>query len=501
MTADASASIRPPLVSWGVPALDLICGGGLTPHRFYMVQGVPGSGKTTLGLQFLLEGARLGEPVLYVTLSETEDEISAVAASHGWDFAGVQVLEVVPSEDTLSPEEQYTVFQPDEVELSETTRAVLAEVEQRKPTRVVFDSLSELRLLAGTPLRYRRQMLALKQYFAGRDCTAIVLDDLSSTDDDPQLQSIVHGIFSLEQDTPLYGSERRRLRVTKYRGMQFCGGYHDFRIRRGGLEVYPRLVAAPRRGRGASGPLSSGVAALDSLLGGGIERGTSTLLTGAPGTGKSTIAAQFAVAAARRGERAALYLFDESAATLVKRMTSLGIDVEPLVASGRLSLQQIDPAELSPGEFSHIVSRTAADEGASVIVIDSLNGFLNAMPHDKLLSVQLHELLAFLGQCGTATLLVSVQRGLIGGAMDSPVDASYLADTVLLLRYFEAQGKIRSAVSVLKKRSGKHERNIREMDIAAGGVRVGPPLESFHGVLTGVPRYSGGELPSLMGEP
>jgi circadian clock protein KaiC len=497
MNADTSTAAALAPISWGIPALDLICGGGLTPRRFYMVEGVPGSGKTTLALQFLLEGARLGESVLYVTLSETDEEIGAVALSHGWDLSGVQVLEVAPSEDALSPEEQYTVFQPDEVELTETTKTVLAEVERRKPTRVVFDSLSELRLLAGTALRYRRQMLGLKQYFAGRDCTAIVLDDRSGTDDDPHLQSIVHGIFSLEQETPLYGSERRRLRVTKYRGVQFCGGYHDFRIRRGGLEVFPRLVAAPSRGGAAGGAVSSGVAALDTLLGGGIERGTSTLLTGAPGTGKSTIAAQFAVAAAQRGERAALYLFDESAATLGKRMKSLAIDIAPLVASGRLSMQQIDPAELSPGEFSHLVSRTAADEGATVVVIDSLNGFLNSMPHDKLLSVQLHELLSFLGQCGTATLLVSVQRGLIGGQMDSPVDASYLADTVLLLRYFEAQGKIRSAISVLKKRSGPHERNIREMEIAAGGVRVGPPLERFHGVLTGVPRYSGGELPSL----
>jgi circadian clock protein KaiC len=491
-----------PLVSWGVPALDLIVGGGLTPNRFYMIQGVPGAGKTTLALQFLLEGARLGESVLYVTLSETAEEIGAVAASHGWDLSGVQVLEVAPSEQMLAPEEQYTVFQPDEVELGENTKTILAEVERRKPSRVVLDSLSELRLLAGSPLRYRRQMLGLKQYFAGRRCTAMVLDDLSGgSRDDPHLQSIVHGIFLLEQDAPLYGSERRRLRVVKYRGMAFCGGYHDLRIQRGGLVVFPRLAALKRCEDASAGPISSGVGALDTLLGGGLERGTSTLLTGAPGTGKSTIAAQFAVAAARRGERAAMFLFDESIVTLGKRMRSMSIDIDSLLASGRMSVQQIDPAELSPGEFVHIVSRTAAEEHASVVVIDSLNGFLNAMPHDKLLSVQLHELLSFLGQCGTATLLVSVQRGLIGAHIDSPVDASYLADAVVLLRYFEAQGKIRSAVSVLKKRSGEHERSIREFEIGPGGVRVGPPLERFQGVLTGVPRYTGGALPSLQEEP
>ena len=494
------AAPSPALISSGIPAFDLILGGGFTPNRFYMVEGEPGAGKTTLALQFLLEGARLGEPVLYVTLSETREEIEVIAASHGWSLEGVQVLEVVPSEDSLAPEELYTVFQPDEVELSETTKTILAQVDARKPRRVVFDSLSELRLLAGSALRYRRQMLGLKQFFAGRNCTVIVLDDRSSAAEDAHVQSIAHAIVSLDQSAPAFGTDRRRLRVVKYRGMNFCGGFHDMRIVRGGLVVFPRLIAAERRGSAPSGSLSSGVDALDTLLGGGIERGTSTLLTGAPGTGKSTIAAQFAVAAARRGERAAMFLFDESVTTLGKRLKGLGLDVTELVASGRLSLQQVDPAELSPGEFAHIVSRVAADEGASVVVIDSLNGYLNAMPNDKLLSVQLHELLTFLGQCGVATVLVSVQRGLIGAQMDSPVDASYLADTVLLLRYFESRGSIRGAVSVLKKRSGRHERAIREFEIRDGGVRVGPPLERFHGILTGVPRYAGGELPSLQEE-
>jgi len=485
-------------VSTGIPDLDDNLGGGLTRNRFYMVQGVPGSGKTTLALQFLMEGARRGESVLYVTLSETEEEIRAVAASHGWSLGGVQVLEVIPSEETLSPEEQYTVFQPDEVELSETTKAILGEVETRKPVRVAFDSLSELRLLAGSPLRYRRQMLGLKQYFSGRKCTVIVLDDFTGTDDDPQLQSIAHGIIELDQETPLFGSARRRVRVIKYRGRQFVGGFHDFRIARGGLQVFPRLVASMHRHAEArSGSISSDVPELDKLLGGGLERGTSTLLSGGPGTGKSTISAQYAVAAARRGERAAMFLFDESAVTMKKRLRGLDLDVEPLMKSGLLTMQQIDPAELSPGELLHTVTRTVSQERASVVVLDSLNGFLNAMPHDKLLSVQLHELLTFLGQQGTATILVAVQRGLIGMSMDSPVDASYLADTVMLLRYFELKGSIRGAISVLKKRSGPHERTIREFAIGPGGIKVGPALERFHGVLTGVPKYQGDQLPSM----
>lgn len=486
-------------VSTGLASFDEILGGGFAPHRFYLVQGVPGSGKTTLALQFLMQGARQGETVLYVTLSETEEEIRDIAASHGWSLAGVQVLEVVPTEESLSPEEQYTVFQPDEVELGETTKSILGEVERRKPSRVAFDSLSELRLLSGSTLRYRRQMLGMKQYLSGRRCTVLVLDDCTGPDEDPQLHSIAHGIIELSQDTPIYGSQRRRLRVVKYRGTQYRGGYHDFRIERGGLRIFPRLrVSAKGQGDDTpAGPLPSGVHALDDLLGGGIERGTSTLLTGAPGTGKSTIAAQYAVAAARRGERAAVFLFDESVATMRKRLRGLSIDFEPLVESGRLTLQQVDPAELSSGEFADMASRVASCEKASVLVIDSLNGYLSAMPSDRLLQVQLHELLTYLGQCGTATMLVSVQRGLIGTAMDSPVDASYLADTVLLLRYFESHGRVRSAISVLKKRSGQHERTLREFEIVPGGLRVGPPLEQFMGVLTGVPTYVGDTLPAL----
>lgn len=484
-------------ISTGVEGLDSVLGGGLTPNRFYMVEGMPGAGKTTLALQFLLEGVRRGESVLYITLSESEEETRSVAEAHGWSLEGVQVLEVVPSEDTLSPEEQYTVFQPDEVELSATTRSILGEVESRKPTRVVFDSLSELRLLAGSALRYRRQMLGLKQYFAGRNCTVLVLDDRTATIDDPQLQSIAHGIVALEQSRPIYGSERRHVRVVKYRGVRFVGGLHDFKIVRGGLEVFPRLVAVDSRRETGTGPLSSGVEALDQLLGGGLERGTSTLLSGAPGTGKSTIAVLFAVAAARRGERAALFLFDESESTMRKRLRGMDIEIDALVDSGLMTLRQIDPAEMSPGEFASLAARAVRDEAATIVVIDSLNGYTHAMPDERSLSVQLHELLTFLGQHGAATILVNVQRGLIGPNMTSGADASYLADTVLLLRYFEAQGEVRGAISVLKKRSGPHERTIREFGLGSGGVMVGPPLNRFRGVLTGVPEYVGGDLPTL----
>lgn len=491
MSTDDTPHQDAALISIGIPAFDAILGGGLTPHRFYMVQGMPGSGKTTLALQFLLEGARQGEKVMYITLSETEEEVRAIARSHGWTLDGIEILEVVPNEQALSPEEQYTVFQPDEVELSETTRLILDAVDQRRPVRVALDSLSELRLLTGSALRYRRQMLALKQYFAGRQVTLLVLDDFSGRENDPQLQSIAHGIIELDQQLPVYGAARRRLHVLKYRGMQFVGGYHDFRIERGGLRIFPRVIAARHRGQTARGALKSGVESLDQLLGGGLERGTSTLLSGAPGTGKSTVSMLYAVAAARRGERAAAYLFDESVSTMRKRMSGLGLDIDPLIENGRLTVQQVDPAELSSGEFAHIVSHVAAEEEAAVVVIDSLNGFLNAMPNDRLLQVQLHELLTFLGHCGTATILVNVQRGLIGSTMDSTVDASYLADTVVVLRYFEALGAVRGAVSVLKKRSGAHERTIREYTISSGGVSVGPPLDRFHGVLTGVPRYIG----------
>jgi circadian clock protein KaiC len=478
-------------LSTGVPGLDEVMGGGITPHRFYMAEGLPGTGKTTLGLQFLLAGVAAGETALYVTLSESEVEVRGIAASHGWELAGLHILEVVPSEDSLDPGEQYTVFAPDEVELGETLQRIMAEIERLRPSRVVIDSLSELRLLAGSALRYRRQLLGLKQFFAGRSCAAFVLDDTLGSPDHPQVHSIAHGIITLEQVAPDYGNVQRRLRVVKYRGMSFLGGFHDYRIQRGGLVVYPRLVAGDTPRLPRAGHLLSGSTGLDTLLGGGLERGTSTLIVGAPGTGKSTIAALYAASAVRRGERAAMFLFDETQATLYKRMLGMGCDLEALAATGRLHVQQVDPAEMPPGQFAGMVMEMATRDGASVVVIDSLNGYLHAMPDARFLNLQLHELLHALGRAGVCTVLVSVQQGLMGTGMSSPVEASYLADTVMLLRYFESRGAVHQVVSVIKKRTGHHERTLREFRIDARGVHVGEPLVQFRGVLTGVPSHVG----------
>jgi circadian clock protein KaiC len=377
------------------------------------------------------------------------------------------------------------------VELSHTAQQILSEVERLKPSRVAFDSLSEVRLLAGTSLRYRRQILGLKRYFAGRNCTVLLLDDMTSASHDLQLQSIVHGVVLLEQLNPAYGAERRRLRVSKFRGKSFRGGFHDFAIRRGGLLVFPRLVAADHRQPGNGQRLPSGVAELDRLLGGGIEQGTSTLIIGAPGTGKSSLAAHFVATAAQRGEHAAMFVFDESLQTLLSRSQSLGADLEPHIQAGRVTVQPIDPAELSPGELAFAVRQAVERDHAEIVVIDSLNGYMNAMPDERFLSIQLHELLSYLGQRSVATLLVAAHQGLIGSQMTSPVDATYLADAAILLRYFEAAGEVRQAISVIKKRGGQHERSIREYRLESGGIRVGEPLSSFRGVLTGVPIYEG----------
>jgi circadian clock protein KaiC len=467
--------------------LDHVLGGGLTPNRLYLVEGVPGSGKTTLALQFLLDGARRGEPVLYVTLSESEEELRAVSESHGWSLDGIVVRELVPSEESLRPDDHYTMFHPSEVELTETTKAILADVERVRPTRVVFDSLSELRLLAGNPLRYRRQILALKQFFSGRSCTVLLLDDMTSSNHDLQVQSIAHGVVRLEQLYPEYGAERRRMIVLKYRGIRFRGGYHDFVIRRGGLDVFPRLVAHERARETPGERLASGIAELDALIGGGIERGTSTLFIGAAGTGKSSIVTKFVAAAAARGQKAALFIFDESTNTLLTRSDGLGIDLRTHVEAGHVLIKQVDPAELSPGELAHAIRHAVEQEHASIVVLDSLNGYLNAMPGERFLIIQLHELLTYLGQAGVATLLVAAHQGLIGSQMTSPVDASYLADAVVLLRYFEMRGEVRQAISVVKKRGGAHERTIRELHLETGRIRVGEPLREFRGILTGVP--------------
>jgi circadian clock protein KaiC len=479
-------SQKSPIARTGIEGLDDILVGGFVRNRLFLVEGVPGSGKTTLALQFLLEGARVGETVLCVTLSETEEELRAVADSHGWNLTGVTLRELTPSEDELAPDEQTTMFHAPELELAATITRVLEDVERLKPTRVVFDSLSEMRLLAGNALRYRRQILALKQFFASRLCTVLLLDDMTATDHDLQMQSIAHGVVMLEHRQPEYGNQRRRLRVLKLRGVHFRGGFHDYAIHRGGLVVFPRLVASEHRQASERGRLSSGLASLDALTGGGIEAGTSTLIVGAAGTGKSTLAAQFAAAAASRGEKSALFIFDESPQTLLSRCEGLHIALAPAVGAGTATIQQIDPAELTPGELVHSI-RQAVDDDARLIVLDSLNGYLNAMPEERFLIVQLHELLMYLGQRGVATILISAHQGLIGTQMNAVVDASYLADSVILLRYFELQGEVRLALSVVKKRGGPHERTIREFRLDSKGIHVGQALRNFRGVLTGVP--------------
>ncbi len=482
----AKAPVR---LSTGNVGLDSILEGGFPTNRLYLLEGDPGTGKTTLALKFLLEGAALGEPVLYVTLSETREEIEEVAASHGWSLDGLTLYELIPPEDSLKAETQYTIFHPSEVEFSETTTAVLDEVERIQPRRVVFDSLSEMRLLARDPLRYRRQILALKQYFAGRQCTVLLLDDRTSTASDLQVRSIAHGVVELEQLALDYGAERRRMRVVKLRGSAYRGGFHDFRIETGGVVVYPRLVAAEHRQEFAPEMITSGVAELDALLGGGLNRGTSTLILGPAGSGKSSIAAQFAATAAERGERAASFIFDEGVNNYLARASGLGREMGKMVEAGHMSLQQIDPAELSPGEFAHFVRRAVDQQKARVVVIDSLNGYLQAMPDERFLTVQMHELLTYLNQQGVVTILVLAQHGFMGHNMGTPVDVSYLADTVLMLRFFEAAGEMRRALSVVKKRTGYHENSIREMRMSSGGISVGEPLRNFQGVLTGVPTY------------
>jgi circadian clock protein KaiC len=477
-------------VSTGIEGLDDVLGGGLHPDRLFLIEGSPGSGKTTLALQYLLECSQRGEPVLYVTLSETREELLAVAESHGWSLDGIQIHDLLPSAKGLTPDEQYVMFHPSEVELSETTQQILAELERVQPRHLVIDSLSEIRLLAGTTLRYRRQILALKQFFAGRHCTTLLLDD-RTVDDDLQVRSIAHAVIALEHVLPEYGGDRRRLRVVKYRGMQFRGGHHDYKIRHGGIDVYPRLVAAEHRQLTSHPRLSSGIRELDELLGGGIDRGGSTLIVGAAGTGKSSLVAQFVGTATAGGERAAMFIFDEGPETLLNRAESFGIPLRTHLDAGAVSIQQVDPAELSPGELVHSIQQAVVRDKVAIVVIDSLNGYLAAMPEERHLIAQLHELLAFLGQAGVATILVGAHHGLLGDRMEAPVDASYLADSVILLRYFEAFGEIRQVISVVKKRGGPHQRTLREFQLGRGGIRIGAALHDFRGVLTGVPEYEG----------
>ncbi len=461
----------PVRASTGIPGLDSILGGGFPRHRMYLVQGDPGAGKTTLALQFLLTGVALGEPGVYVTLSETEEELRDVASSHGWSLDGITICDLQTAEESLGSDSQYTLFHPSEVELSETTRTVLAAVERIEPARVIFDSLSEIRLLARDSLRYRRQILALKHYFTGRCCTVLLLD-YASGQSEFQLQSLTHGVLTLEHLAPEYGGQRRRLRVQKVRGIRFRDGYHDFQLRTGGLEVFPRLVAAEHRESFERRPFLSGVAELDELVGGGLDCGTSTMLLGPSGVGKSTLTMQYLQAAAERGEAGVVYLFDETPMTWLARAAGLGLQMGEHVEAGMIALIQVDPAQLPPGEFAQDVRRRVA-AGTRMVVIDSLNGYRNAMPEERFLTLHLHELLSYLSQQGVVTLLILAQYGLVGQPMETPVDLSYLADTVIMLRYFEAFGEVRQAISVVKKRTGHHEKSVRELQLGPRGVTVG----------------------------
>jgi circadian clock protein KaiC len=476
----------------GIPGLDDVLGGGLKRDRVFLFEGSPGTGKTTAALSFLLAGAANGERTLYVTLSETEAELRDTAASHGWSLDGLTVFELVPPENLLDENQQQSLLYSSDLELGETTRLILEAVERVSPSRVVIDSLSEIRLLAQGSLRYRRQVLALKHFFARYGATVVLLDDLTAEVSDKTVHSVAHGVVRLEELAPEYGAERRRIRVTKYRGRRFRGGFHDFTIRTGGLHVFPRLVSSEHKTSFDRSPLSSGIEGLDELLGGGLERGASCLVLGPAGTGKSLLTLQCALAAVQRGERAALFIFDEELGLLLDRTRAFGMDLPALQSRGDLIIEQVDAAELSPGEFTARVRDCVATSDARTVVIDSLNGYQAAMPEEHYLLLHIHELLQYLNRQGATTLLTVAQHGLVG-EMRSPVDVTYLADTVLLLRYFEAMGRVRRAISVVKKRAGNHERTIREYEVGSAGITLGDPLTQFQGVLRGVPQFVGDE--------
>jgi circadian clock protein KaiC len=471
----------------GVAGLDEILHGGLIPARLYLIDGNPGAGKTTLALHFLQAGVLAGERSLYVTLSETAEELRAGAQSHGWSLSGIEIVELIADESELDGENQLTMFHPSEMDLTETTRKVLEAIERINPRRLVFDSLSELRLLAQSSLRYRRQILAFKQFLVGRDCTVLLLDDRTAEAADLQLQSIAHGVISLDYKSPAYGRARRELQILKFRGSDFVSGFHDFVVRKGGLTVFPRLAAGEHADSNGRQFIESSVTDLDALLGGGIERGTSTLLVGPPGSGKSSIALQYTLAAAERGDHGAIFAFEETISAMMVRSRGLGLTINQGTGAGQIEVQQIDPAEISPGQFAHMVRESVEKSNARVVVIDSLNGYLNAMPADRFLTAQLHELLAYLSNRGVATFIVVAQNGIMGSSMQSPVDASYLADSVIMLRFFEHAGQVKKAISVLKKRTGSHEESIRELSFDSGGIHLSEPLLQLRGVLTGVP--------------
>jgi circadian clock protein KaiC len=475
-------------ISTGIPGLDDILCGGLTAERVYLVEGSPGAGKTTLGLQFLLDGMASGEAGLYVTLSETADELDAVAESHGWSIDDIEIFELA-SDEVLDPEAQQSVLHPAEVELGETTRGVMEHVDQVRPVRVVFDSLSELRLLAQNPLRYRRQILALKQFFASRACTVLLLDDKTSQSDQ-HLHSIAHGVISLEQIAQEFGKERRRVNVLKMRGVKYRGGYHDYALETGGIRMFPRLVAAEHADRFMPVARPTGCDGLDALLGGGLVAGTNTLIVGPSGVGKTTVTVRCMLAALERGEKAAFYLFDEGMGTFLARSRSLGMELDPHLASGRLVVRHVDPAELSPGEFAQMLRDGVENEGVGFIVIDSLNAYMQAMPGEQYLTLQMHELLAYLNQKGVTTALVLGEHGTVGQEQRD-VDLSYLSDATVLLRFFEAGGKLRRAIMVIKSRTAHHALTIHELLMQSSGIEIGAPLAGFEGILTGLPSYRG----------
>jgi len=478
----------------GVEGLDDILAGGLPRNCFYLVQGDPGSGKTTLALQFLLEGLRRGEKVFYITLSETREELLKVARSHGWSIDKIPLLDLSAVENLLRPEAQTTVFHPSEVELTKVSQLLLSEVRKMRPKRVAFDSLSEFRLMAETPLRYRRQLLTLKQEFAKMNSTVLLLDDRMSKQAviDPHVLSLTHGVLEMEQLSPDYGTSRRRLRISKLRAVKFREGYHDYIIATGGLRVFPRMIAAEHHTKFRHQPVSSGIKQLDLLCGGGLDRGTTTLILGPAGTGKSTLVLQYAGQMAKKGERSMIFAFDETRSVMLSRAKAMGFKLENPIERGTITVQQVDPAELSPGEFAIRILR-GVEAGCKLVAIDSLNGYLNAMPGEKYLINQLHELSSYLNQQGVITLLVLAQHGLVAAA-EAPVDLSYLSDSVIGLRYFEACGEVKQAIAMFKKRSGHHERTLREFKLRPGkGISIGEPLREFQGVLTGLPVFHGSE--------
>ena len=480
----------------GIAGLDDVLSGGFTKGTLFLVEGSPGTGKTTLALRFLLEGAGAGDRNLYISLSETKNELLAGAASHGWTLGSdIEIFDLQPAESLLSADQQQSLLYSSDLELGETIKAIFDAVERVKPDRIVLDSLSEIRLLAQSSLRYRRQLLTMKHYFAQHEATVLALDDLTTDATDKTAHSIAHGVIRLEELVPNYGAERRRMRVIKYRGQAFRGGYHDFIIKRGGLEIFPRLVSKEHVAKFPITVVSSENKELDALLGGGIESGSSTLLLGPAGSGKSLIGLQFAAAAIGRGEKVALFAFDEELGLLFRRTKAMGIDLEKFHDEGSLSIEQVDAAELSPGEFANRVRTSVEEASVRIVIIDSLNGYQSSMPEEQSLILHMHELLQFLNRHGASTFLTVAQHGLFGD-MKAPVDVTYLADTVILLRFFEAEGRVRRAISVIKKRTGSHEDTIRELTISNRGLALGAPLARFHGVLRGVPVYVGSERPA-----